>query len=254
MPPVAMAPQAIAPVKNKTSPLVWILVAIGGLFLLVAVAAIGGGFFLVHKAKQAGLDPELWQKNPGLAASKMIAAVNPDVQVVHVDDSRGVITLRDTKTGKTVTMNFDDVKNGRFRFHEEGQPEVSMETKSSGNSGSLTVKGSNGETMEFGSGAAAKIPSWVPGYPGAKPEGTFSAHAESGEGGMFTFKTGDGNKKVLSWYEDSLKGAGFKITVNMTTDQGGMLGAEDSSKHTVMVTLGNEQNQTAVQVTYGTKK
>ena len=53
---------------KKTSPLVWILVAIAGVFVLGGVVLVGLGFFVAHKVKQAGIDPELMQRNPGLNA------------------------------------------------------------------------------------------------------------------------------------------------------------------------------------------
>ena len=121
--PVAPAPAApvkqAAPPRKKTSPLVWVLVGLLGLFLLVGIGVVAGGFFLVHKAKQAGLDPSLWEKNPGLAATKMITAMNPDVQVLKTDEDKGLITLRDKKTGKVYTMDFEAVKEGRIKFQEE---------------------------------------------------------------------------------------------------------------------------------------
>src|SRR5579862_28197 len=75
------------PVKRGTSPLVWILVAVLGLFILGFIGVVGTGFFLVHKAKQAGIDPALITRNPGLAMAKMVTAVNPDAEVVRTDDN-----------------------------------------------------------------------------------------------------------------------------------------------------------------------
>ena len=222
-----------------------------GLFLLIGIGVVAGGFFLVHKAKQAGLDPSLWEKNPGLAATKMITAMNPDVQVLKTDEDKGIVTLRDKKTGKVYSIDFEAVKEGRIRLQEEGQPAVSLEAKGSGDTGSFEMKSSTGETVRFGGGAEAKVPAWVPGYPGAKPEGTFSSQGGENEGGMFAFKTGDGAKKVLGWYEQSLKGAGFTTTITDSGEGGGgIVTGEDASKRTVMVTVGAEGGQTAVQVTY----
>src|SRR5512146_2968366 len=72
----AAAPAAAAP--RKTSPIVWILGGLAAVFLLCVGLVVIGGIFVVHKAKQAGLDPSLWQRNPGLAATKMLAAAHPD--------------------------------------------------------------------------------------------------------------------------------------------------------------------------------
>lgn len=255
--PAPAVPAQAAPARKKTSPLVWVLVAVVGLFVLIGVAVVGGGFFLVHKAKQAGLDPTLWEKNPGLAATKMITAMNPDVQVIKIDEDNGRVTLRDKKSNKVYSIDFEAVKEGRIKFQEEGQPEVSLEAKGSGETGSFEMKSSTGETVRFGSGAAAQVPGWVPSYPDSKPEGTFSSQGSESQGGMFGFKTGDNVKKVLGWYEQSLKGAGFRVSTTVTDSgdsSGGMVSAEDASKRTVMVTVGTEDSRTAVQVVYGDKK
>lgn len=149
--PAAAAPQpamaaGYTPVKRKTSPLVWVLVIVLGLFVVGGILTVAGGMFLFHKAKQAGLDPDLLQRNPGLAVSKMIAAANPDVEVLKADDGAGTITVRDKNTGKIMTLSFDEAKKGKITFKEEG---------------------SGTATLNFGA-SSEKLPSWVPSYPGAK--------------------------------------------------------------------------------------
>jgi hypothetical protein len=63
---------------------------------------------------------------------------------------------------------------------------------------------------------------------------------------------------VLSFYEDNLKRAGFTISGNVKGDlgdsSGGMLAAEDSGKHTVVVTVGSENGASNVSVVFSTKK
>ena len=54
-------------VQKKTSPLVWILAILGVFVVLVIVAVVGIGFFVAHKAKEAGLDSDMVKRNPALA-------------------------------------------------------------------------------------------------------------------------------------------------------------------------------------------
>ena len=51
---------------------------------MIGVTAMCGlaGYFIMHKAKQAGLDSGLLSKNPFYAAAKMAATMNPDVETV----------------------------------------------------------------------------------------------------------------------------------------------------------------------------
>ena len=86
--PTAPGMEASAMQPRKTSPLVWVLVAILGLFILIGIGVIGAGVFVMHKAKQAGLDPDLMRHNPGLAVGKLLAATNPDLEVISVDDGQ----------------------------------------------------------------------------------------------------------------------------------------------------------------------
>src|SRR5687768_8244029 len=92
---------------KKTNPLVWILAGVLGLFVLIAIVAIAGGLFLAKKASDM-------TANPGLSAVKLMVAANPDVEVVSSDEAKGTITIREKKTGKVVTVNFDEIEDGRI--------------------------------------------------------------------------------------------------------------------------------------------
>jgi hypothetical protein len=228
----APAPPAMAP--RKTSPIVWILVIVGGLFVLGGIAVVGTGLFVAHKVRQAGLDPDLMQRNPGLAVTKLLAAVNPGVEVLNTDDGNGRITIRDRKTGKVMTMSFDDAKNGRFSFSAEDE---------------------NGKTarMEFG-GSAAKLPSWIPAYPGSNPQVAVTASGDEGEGGTFNFNTSDSPEKVMQFYQDKFKDMGMQVTNFTGTSAGGMVtGADDNNHRTLNVVVGGSSGSTSVTVTYGRK-
>jgi hypothetical protein len=224
-------------VQRKTSPLVQVLVIILGLIVLVVVATVGTGMFFLHKARQAGFDPEMMRQNPGLAITKMIASANPDVEVLSTDEGAGKITVRDKKTGKVVTMTFDEAKQGKFSF---------------------SAQGDDGKTasLEIGAGAD-KLPSWIPAYPGAKVEGTFAIKGDSGQGngGSFGFSTSDAPAKVMSFYQDKCKELGINIKMTTTTDKGGMiLGADEGETRSLQVIVGSESGETKVQVVYGLKK
>jgi hypothetical protein len=228
------APQAGRPAKRKTSPIAWILIVVLGLFILGAMAVIGGGFFLYQKAKQAGIDAELIKTSPALAMSKMIAATNPNVEVIKVDENRGLITLKEKKTGKIVTINFEDAKNGKITFQTQDA-------------------GSGRATVEFGA-ASAKMPSWIPAYPQAKAEGTFAMKGNEGESGSFHFRTSDSATAVIRFYKDGLKQAGMKVTSTESGEGGMVMGNEQAADRKVVVTVNAEPNSTAVNIAFTTKE
>ncbi|HLY20472.1 MAG TPA: hypothetical protein VKR61_24765 [Bryobacteraceae bacterium] len=249
-------PVQSAAAPRKTSPIVWILVAVLGLFVLTGIAVVGAGVFLVHKAKQAGLDPELMRNNPGLATAKLLAATNPDLEVVSVDDGRGRITIRQKSTGKTMTVSFDDMKRGRITFKEDGKDAVTLEAHGDGQTGSLQMK-SGSESLTLGANQAT-LPAWIPAYPNAKTQSNFAMNTKDGATATFQFQTQDALKDVLAFYDRGLKQNGFKINATSTSDSGasssGLISAEDQdNKRNVMVTVGTDAKGTTVGVTYTQK-
>ena len=83
-PPLPLGQPPLPPGK-KPNILIWIL---GGIVvLMIGVTAMCGlaGFFIMHKAKQAGLDSGLLSSNPAYAVAKMAATMNPDSRNHHFD-------------------------------------------------------------------------------------------------------------------------------------------------------------------------
>jgi len=230
-----MMPQPVGP--RKTSPLVWILVVVLGIFLLGFIGVVGTGFFVAHKLHQAGIDSDSIRRNPAAVAARLAALANNQVDVVNEDDNAGTITLRDKKTGKTVTMSFDQAKGGKFSFSAEGDDGKTA-------------------TMEFG--GSGKLPSWVPSYPGSTPQFNVSAHGDGsngqGEGGNFTFTTDDPAARVLQFYQEKAKDLGMKVNMNTTAGDAGMVIASDDNSHKSLTAIvGVDGGKTTVNVTYGSK-
>jgi hypothetical protein len=243
----------ITPQPKKTSPWVWVLVGCGGFIVLLLIIFALLGVWGYRKAKQI-----VGAKNPAVATARLVASANPDLEVVSSDDDAGTITLRNKKTGETLTMNADDIKNGHLKFTDEKGQEVTIEAKGHGDTGSVSIKSNKGE-MKFGAGEAAEVPDWVPSYPGAKSEGVFSGQTEEGSSGTVAVETTDSPSKVMAWYRDRLDRDGFEV--NTTTFEkngrsaGGSLTAEAKHKHrTVNVVVSVEGGKTKVAVTFGQKQ
>lgn len=224
------APAAPA-AKKGMSPVMIILLIVGGLMVLGFIGVVGTGMFVARKVQQVGA-------NPGLALSKLILASNPDVEVLKVDDSANTISVRDKKTGKVTTMNFDDVKSGKFTM-----------TESDGRGGTASV--------QIGADAG-QLPSWVPQYPGSTPTGTFAAKSageEGVDGGSFSYSTSDDATKVTDFYQQQAKTSGLKVASSTVTPAGGMLALADQvEKRSMMVILTGGGGSTNVSVTYSSKK
>jgi hypothetical protein len=215
----------VAPVKGKISPIVWILLVVAGIFVLCIVGLIGAGLYVA--------------RNPGMVMAKLITAANPDAEVLSTDTGSQTVRIRDRRTGKEVTLSFDDVKKGRFKFSATGE---------------------NGEVanLEIG-GGEGKLPSWVPTYPGARAQGNLTAKGESaegiGEGGVVTFTTPDPASKVTAFYEEKCKEMGMTVDLSQLSGTGGMIIAADEGKQrTLHMMVGTGSGDTTITVTYGRKR
>ncbi len=238
-------PGGVPPAPQKSSGtkvLLWVVGIVVGLILISFASCAVLGFYAMHKVKQAGFDSDLMKKNPGLATAKMAVALNPDTEIVSSDDNAG-------------TMKFDPQKKAMVITDENGKT-TSMTMAGEGANASMEMKSSEG-TMKIGSGSD-KAPDWVPVYPGSSPQNTFSASSGAEQTGSYTFVTKDAADKVISFYGDTLKAAGFAVS-NMTSNSdgkvGGMVSGEDkATKRAVVVTLGTEDDGTHVNVTFSVKQ
>jgi hypothetical protein len=245
-----------APAPKKTSPWIFVLIGCVGLIVIVTLILVAGGWFVFTKARQAGLDPELMRRNPEIAVAKMLAAINPDVEVVSVDERAGRITLRDKKTGKTVTMDLDEVKRGRIVFESEGGEKTTIESSGEGEQGSVRVQSPEG-TVEYGAGTAADVPGWVPRYPGSTPKGVTSTDTPEARGGAVSFTIAASAAEVIKFYAGELERAGFKVrTVQHSGEEtGGMVNAQSAGgARTVMVMVGPGDGGVTVAVSFSEKK
>ena len=246
MPPNMPQQNPAAPAK-KTGPLVWIL---GGVAVLciVGMATCGVvGYLALRVVKNAGFDPDLMKRNPGLAMAKMATALNSNLDLVSSNERTGTITMRDKTTGKVVSYRFDSDKKSLQIVGDDGQ-QVTL----GGNAkdGAVTVQSAEGTVRFGGAAGASAAPSWVPVYPGSNPQATMSAQTKDGNQNTFTFKTNDAAAKVISYYQDQLKSGGFTVNLVTTGDQGGMVQAEDAGKkRTIIVTASSSAQGTEGSVT-----
>ena len=227
VPAQGVPPAAV--VQRKISPIVWILLTVAGIFVLCVVGLVIAGVFVARNVV----------RNPGMVMAKIITAANPDAEVVSTDMDSQTIRIRDRKTGKEVTLSFDDVKKGRFK---------------------ISAMGENGEVanVEIG-GGEAKLPAWVPMYPGARAQGNITAKGESsdgtGEGGVVAFTTPDPASKVTAFYEAKCREMGMTVDLTQVTDTGGMvLGQDEGGRRTLHVMVAGGSGDTTLTVTYGRKR
>lgn len=221
---------------------VWAWVAIGCVGLLVlAGAGVGiAGWMLKKKVQSMAEDPT--------ATIEMIAALNPDIEVVDRDSDAGTVTIRNKKTDETVTVSMADLAERRISFStDEGEATFAVDEEA----GTFEMRGADGSTAQLGSGA--RVPDWVPGYPGATAEGVYASQDATTESGTFSLSTTDSLDEVFQHLRGALQDAGYKVTENRYSGSGGegamLVGEMEDGSSTITYTLGT--NEGRVQVTGG---
>jgi hypothetical protein len=242
-------------VRKGLHPLAWVGIGCGVVLVIVIAVMMVGGFFLARTVKNVAED---FEDNPGLAAARFIVKASPELEEVEVDEDAGTMTVRNTKTGELITVNFDDIKNGRFSWTADGQ-EVKVDVSDAGD-GTVKIESSDGDGFALTTGAAVSedIPEWVPVYPGSEPANRGTMTTKDSVNGNFSLKTDDPVSAVIDFYRDQLKAAGFQATVNTYSgddNEGAMINSvREAENQNVIIVIGRDQGSTTVNVTYTAKK
>jgi hypothetical protein len=100
-----VAPQQ--PQKKGLSPLAWVGIGCLGLLVIGGIVATVVTVLVVGKVKQVATEME---EDPVATTAKLLAAANPDVELVATDKENRTVTFRDVKTGEELTFGYDDIE------------------------------------------------------------------------------------------------------------------------------------------------
>jgi hypothetical protein len=230
-----------APAKKGLPIWAWVGIGCGGLLILVLVVVMAAGFFVANKVKDVAAD---FEDNPAMATARMIVKLNPELEEVATDEEAGTITVRNKKTGEEVTVNFDDIEEGKLIFTTD-EGDVTVDASELEESGSMTVtKGDGSVVFATGKPSAKDLPSWVPMYPETEPTSRHSMRTETTVSGGFEVETADPVADVLEFYREALESAGYAISVNTYTQddtEGGMVnGNNEDEQRSVVVIISRE--------------
>ncbi len=238
-----------APAKKGLPIWAWVGIGCGGLLIVVLVVVMAAGFFVANKVKDVAAD---FEDNPAMATARMIVKLNPELEEVSTDEEAGTITVLNKDTGEEITVNFDDIEDGKFSWTTD-EGEVTVDASELEESGSMTVTREDGAVV-FATGRPTDkdVPSWVPMYPGTEPSSRHSMRTETTVSGGFEIGTADPVADVLEFYRSELDGAGYTVSVNTYSQddtQGGMVnGSHEAEQRSVVVIISREagENTTAV--------
>jgi hypothetical protein len=233
------------------------LIGCGGFLVIGVVVVIAFAFWVRNKAAEIGLDPELMATQPALASAKMAVAINPDLEIVSVDEGKGLITFKEKSTGKVYTVSTKEAQDGKITIKDENGKGGSIQVKGDDSSGSIKIESDEGTTT-FGSGGDSSLPDWLPAYPGARMEGVYSSKTNDVESAAFRLTTSDTAQEVIDFYEAAFRKAGMTVTKSKT-EQGGkefsqVIGADSSGNRSAFVNVASEYGGTEVTMTYSIKR
>ena len=250
-PPPAPPLTPTPPQKKGLSPLAWVGIGCLVLLLLAALTTATCSYFVGKKVKEVASD---FEDNPIRASAEMMVRLNPELDLVEVDDDEGTMTIRNKRTDEVVTLDFGDIAEGRWGWTtDEGQ--VTFDVNQEEGDGIVTVTTDEGETT-YGSGSSTREPpEWVPRYPGAtRGDLTFTSESESQIAGMWSMETADEIDRVSDFYQSRLKDDGFAVEVQTVSGPQGSLAIitakDDSRNRSVNVTISSDGEKTTAALQY----
>ncbi len=204
--------------------LAWIAIGCGGIVVLAGIAFTVLGWFAVGKMKEVASD---FEKNPTKAAAELVVRMNPDLEMVDSDEEDGTITVREKSSGKVVTLNYEDIEEGRISFEsEEGRVEITGQTQ--GGEGAMTITTQEGETRIGGGG---EVPDWIPAHPATTTrQSLLHSTGPSGETGQASFTVDANAADVAAFYKAQLEDAGYTVSVTTYSSDDGSVSMVSGQK------------------------
>ncbi|HUP24438.1 MAG TPA: hypothetical protein VNB06_16020 [Thermoanaerobaculia bacterium] len=181
-------------------PLVWVGIGCGVLLMLGVVGVVAAGWFVKSKAEQL---VENIEKRPVETAARAFAALNPELEFVSADEAAETVTLRNSRSGEVITIDYAQLREGRVSF--EGA-EGTTTFEADGEQG-VSVTSADGT---FRLGAGGDLPAWVPLPDGVEAQAAYTSTRDGKSSGTFTV-TGSTAAEVLAFYQQTLPDRGYVL-------------------------------------------
>jgi hypothetical protein len=240
------------PVSKGLPAWAWIGIGCGSLMILVAVVTMVGGYIVANKAKDTIAE---FEENPAGTIARGIIKASPDLEQVSSDDEAGTITVRNTKTGEVITVNYDEITEGKLSFTTD-EGEITVDASEAKESGTIKVTDEQGGVV-FATGEAVSddIPEWVPIFPGGEPKNRHGMRTKEQITGGFEVETSASVEEVMRFYQEALESAGFEVKTNAYThaeNQGGMVNGDndDEDRNVVAIIHSEGDGITSIVMTY----
>ena len=237
-PPPPPPPSPAAPAKGSNRTLIIVLCILGGILLVIGGCVTTCAYFVHKKATEYSADVK---KDPQFATVNMIASLTPNLQVVSKDPEARKITIRNKKTGETVTLDLNDLSADKMeKAMQQFAKGQKVSTPAQSDSEASEPAAAPAMTEEppapakrvpesisparasAFAAALKKFPAFIPAYRGGKTlEASLGAIAGNTMG-TYVFTTGDPVETVADFYEKALTDGGFTIASRESgTDENG---------------------------------
>jgi len=219
--------------------------------IIIAVVVISGGVFLSKKAKEDGIDADLLKKNPALAAA------NPELELVNVDEDSRTMTIRNKETGERLKVDFEDIEKGRISFETE-EGEMTIKADEAGASAKIKDEEGETESVEFGiSSDRSEIPDWIPVFKG-NLNVSFTGSDQEMSAGNFSIETDAKPKEIQDFYVTRLEKQGLSVEISTSEFGGSQLtnltfSDEDDKRH-ISINIQEQDDKSMITVHYQIKK
>ena len=226
-PPPPQLPEL--PKKKGLPPLAWAGIGCGG---LVLVAVVAGALMVGTCARNGIRMASEFSANPAKAAAENMVKEHPGLEQVSADDSTGRMTIRLKNNGETVTLGYAELGQGKIPF-----------------------KDAAGTLLPAGPGDLAKIPAWVPRYPGTTGEtAVFHEETSTRIAGIATATSTDDSDTVARHFEGeaiklSLDSSG-RTSMNFNGSRTLRLTFRGTKRELVVIAFGKSGDPLVIQTTY----
>lgn len=243
------------PSKKGLPTLAWIGIGCAVLIVIVLAVTLAGGLFMAKKVKEVAGDLD-FEGDPAMSAARLIVRMNPELEEVAVDEESGTITVRHTDSGQTVTVNVEDLQEGRIRFTTD-EGEVLIQATGDPEEGTISVTSEDSTwTLKTGVESAVELPDWVPVVAGAEIEGPHAVVSGDRTSGGYQLRRAEPVDALVDFYRSELESRGFAIRVNSFAAgddaAGGVVTATDEalSRSVTVMIRSDEDGTTHVAVSY----
>jgi len=243
------------PTKKGLPTLAWVGIGCAVLIVIVLAVLLAGGLFMAKKVKDVAGDLD-FEGDPAMSAARLIVRMNPELEEVDADEESGTITVRHKESGKTVTVNVEDIKEGRIRFTTD-EGEVLIQADGDPEEGTISVTSEDKTwTLKTGVESAAEVPDWIPVFRDSEVENPHSIVTDGGTSGGYQLRSDEAVDVLVDFYRSELESHGFAVRVNSFSssddEAGAVVSATDevSSRGVTVMVRSDVDGSTHVAVSY----